>query len=285
MAEVKHSYIPLDTFFKLCAAKDEFLPKMAVPEAANLPRAFSLRQYCPSAYDQGQLGACTGNCIAGVIKITTDPQKKGLVNPSRNWIYTQELKCAGQTAPYKDTGANAADGCAVINSLGVCDEEFMPYTIDETGKVTSFGDEPSADAYANAALHKYQMYSTVARQMITPRTIKQYIYANTPVMMAFLVFRNLEAPGVSLTGKMGMPTHADLHEGPIGGHEVAIVGWDEDRDEFEIFNSWGPNWGDKGFLWMPEEYIMHLYRGSPFVPQLLVLQPIQFQQESMESTY
>merc|ERR1719191_573141 len=36
----------------------------------------------------------------------------------------------------------------------------------------------------------------------------------------------------------------------VGGHAVKIVGWGKDLDTFYwiVQNSWGPNWGEKGFF-------------------------------------
>ncbi|MDO7836549.1 C1 family peptidase [Sphingobium sp. HBC34] len=33
-------------------------------------------------------------------------------------------------------------------------------------------------------------------------------------------------------------------------HAMAIVGYDEDRQALRIMNSWGPEWGDKGYAWI-----------------------------------
>ena len=152
----------------------------------------------------------------------------------------------------------------------------MPYVCDANGNVSSFGGEPSSAAYANAALHKYPLFANVTGAGALIDTIKQCVYAFTPVLMAFLVFRNIEQPNVTSTGHMAYPSPDDLAAGPIGGHEVVVVGWDDNSLEIEILNSWGASWGDKGFLWMSQNYLNGSYQGGPFVPQLLTLQPIQF---------
>jgi hypothetical protein len=38
--------------------------------------------------------------------------------------------------------------------------------------------------------------------------------------------------------------------GSKGAHAMAIVGYDDDKKAFKIANSWGPTWGDKGFVWV-----------------------------------
>jgi C1A family cysteine protease len=40
----------------------------------------------------------------------------------------------------------------------------------------------------------------------------------------------------------------------IGGHAVMAVGYDDEKKHFIIQNSWGTEWGDKGFFYMPYDY-------------------------------
>lgn len=44
-------------------------------------------------------------------------------------------------------------------------------------------------------------------------------------------------------------------EALIGGHAVLAVGYDNSTQHFIIRNSWGADWGDKGYFYMPYEYI------------------------------
>jgi cathepsin L len=41
-------------------------------------------------------------------------------------------------------------------------------------------------------------------------------------------------------------------DGPRGNHQMVIVGWDDNKGKgcWKIQNSSGPNWGDKGFMWI-----------------------------------
>ena len=33
-------------------------------------------------------------------------------------------------------------------------------------------------------------------------------------------------------------------------HAITIVGWDDSKQAYLIKNSWGPNWGEKGYIWV-----------------------------------
>lgn len=49
-----------------------------------------------------------------------------------------------------------------------------------------------------------------------------------------------------------MPKH---YERPIGAHALTLVGYDDKTEQFKFANSWGPHWGDKGFGYLPYDYV------------------------------
>ena len=56
------------------------------------------------------------------------------------------------------------------------------------------------------------------------------------------------------TGKIGMPKSNDKI---IGGHAVVICGYDDNNRELIARNSWGTYWGDKGYFYIPYEYLRY----------------------------
>jgi len=58
-----------------------------------------------------------------------------------------------------------------------------------------------------------------------------------------------------------MPTDNDKI---LGGHAVMAVGYNEKEKVFIIRNSWGVNWGDQGYFYMPYKYMTNKNLCSDF---------------------
>jgi C1A family cysteine protease len=43
----------------------------------------------------------------------------------------------------------------------------------------------------------------------------------------------------------------------LGGHAVVIVGYDYNKRTFKVRNSWGADWGDRGYAHFPFDYILN----------------------------
>ena len=93
----------------------------------TLPTSIDLRSYCSAIEDQGYLGSCTGNAIAGAIELIDRKRGKAL-DVSRLFIYYQERVYEG-TVNY-DSGAYIRDGFKAVNKLGAPLEVYWPYIIN-----------------------------------------------------------------------------------------------------------------------------------------------------------
>ena len=94
----------------LFAALSEVLQK--------LPPSADLRAQCPPVYDQGQLGSCTANAIAGAMEF--DRKKESLPDfmPSRLFVYYNERVIEGTVA--SDSGAQIPGRHQERRKPGVC---------------------------------------------------------------------------------------------------------------------------------------------------------------------
>ena len=73
-----------------------------------LPAKVDLRKQCPGVYNQGQIGSCTANAIAGAIEFDRLKQKLPDFIPSRLFIYYNERAMENTVAT--DSGAQIRDG-------------------------------------------------------------------------------------------------------------------------------------------------------------------------------
>ncbi|MGN5732061.1 C1 family peptidase [Arthrobacter psychrochitiniphilus] len=225
----------------------------AAPHAvqAALPPAVDLRPNCPPIYDQGQLGSCTGNGVAGVLQF--DAMKEGQADisiPSRLFIYYNERVMEGTVD--SDSGAQIRDGIKTVASTGACDETLWPYDI------TKFAKKPSAKCYAAAKDDRAISYSRVSQSL---SNMKGCLASGFPIVFGFTVYDSFESANVASTGVVPMPASG---ESVLGGHCVVIVGYDDSSQRFTIRNSWGESWGIAGYGTMPYAYLLNGSLASDF---------------------
>jgi C1A family cysteine protease len=90
-----------------------------VENMAALPPSVDLRPQCPKeVYDQGQLGSCTANAIAGALEFDQRKQSLKTFTPSRLFIYYNERVMEGTVD--SDSGAQIRDGIKSVGNIGAC---------------------------------------------------------------------------------------------------------------------------------------------------------------------
>ncbi len=210
----------------------------------KLPAAVDLRQQCPAVYDQGQLGSCTANAIAGAFEF--EAKKQNATNdfmPSRLFIYYNER--AIEHTINTDSGAQIRDGIKSVNQQGVCPEKMLPYNIDK------FTQKPSQACYDAALKHQLTSYHRVTR---TLSQMKACLADGYPFVFGFTVYESFESAAVAKTGKLNLPKKT---ESVVGGHAVMAVGYDDKTTRFIVRNSWGNTWGLNGYFTMPYDYLLN----------------------------
>jgi C1A family cysteine protease len=75
------------------------------------------------------------------------------------------------------------------------------------------------------------------------------------------VFSGLESEEVAQTGVVPMP---EEDEKSLGGHAIVCVGYDDKKKVWIMRNSWGETWGDKGYFYLPQEYLTDANIASDF---------------------
>jgi len=212
----------------------------------QLPAKIDLRKNCPAVYDQGQLGSCTGNAIAGAIEFGLKKQNLSYdFMPSRLFIYYNERVIEGTVSI--DNGAEIRNGIKTVNKQGVCAEAIWQYN-DGTSQ---FKKKPAAKCYTEALKHQVLTYQRVDRSL---NQMKACLAEGFPFVFGFTVYDAFESDTVAKSGVLNMPKPTEAVQ---GGHAVLCVGYDDKAKRFIIRNSWGNDWGQQGYFTMPYNYLLN----------------------------
>lgn len=213
------------------------------------PNIVDLRLHCSPVENQGNLGSCTGQAIAGAIELLN--KKNGNYRDiSRLFIYYYERVILG-TVNF-DSGAYIRDGIKALNKYGASLEKYWPYNIKQ------FRNEPVLEARNDALLRKVTRYERV-------NNINECFNALSngyPVIMGFYVYQSFMTMQVFRSGIMPYPNVKT--ERLLGGHAVLLVGYDKIKRVFIVRNSWGESWGDKGYFYMPFAVVLNSNMSNDF---------------------
>lgn len=194
--------------------------------------------------DQRSLGSCTANAAAALIEYMQRKAKGTHIDVSRLFLYKVTRKLMGEVG---DTGAYLRDTMKAMRIFGALPEEYWPY------EITTYETEPTAYHYAIASNFKSVSYFRVDQTGLSAsdlmQEIKSRIFKKIPLMFGFTCFSSIN---IAIDGNIPFPT---AKERVVGGHAVALVGYNDEKKAFKIRNSWGESWGDKGYGYLPYEYL------------------------------
>jgi C1A family cysteine protease len=216
-----------------------------------LPVQTDLRAQCPPVYNQGQLGSCTANAIAGDMQFLRMKEKLAPdYVPSRLFIYYNERVIEGTIDT--DSGASLRDGIDTIARLGACSESLWPYD------AAKFAVQPPAGDYTAALADRELTRASIVQSI---DDMIACLAEGYPFVFGFTVYESFESAAVAASGIVPMP---GPNEAVIGGHAVMAVGSDTEAQTFLIRNSWGADWGMAGYCTMPFDYLDNAGLSSSF---------------------
>jgi len=214
-----------------------------ISPAIRLPKKTDLRGFCSKVEDQGQLGSCTAQALAGNLEFLDNMADSAYSDVSRLFIYYNERLIEGHVD--YDSGAALRDGIKTLKNYGVCLEDRWPYAVG------SFAKKPPAVCYNEAKKRRIVSY----HRLDTLSEMFTCLAEGFPFVFGFTVYESFESKRTTETGIVNMPGKS---EKTLGGHAVMAVGYDNGKKRFIVRNSWGENWGDAGYFTMPFAYLERL---------------------------
>jgi C1A family cysteine protease len=201
----------------------------------SLPNTISLREKQSPVRDQGETNSCTGFALAALREYLeiVDQERgnpeatKGFLSPL--FIYNKEREREGTLEI--DCGAYLRDGLKILQKWGVPKEEHFPF-LPENIKISPFVGEASY-------LHCIYAYMKIA----CLQEAKIALAMKLPVVCGLSIYENWDLPIVWKQGLIPDPQGR-----VVGGHAVLLVGYNDEKQQLTYKNSWGEQWGDRGYF-------------------------------------
>jgi C1A family cysteine protease len=218
-----------------------FLPK-DVP--TNLPPSVDYTNFAPPVQDQGEIGSCVSWGNAKLLELYHRKIHNVETLVSARAIYSS-AKHQFQPQDLTDDGLNVSDGLNIIKQFYVLESDY-PSSDNKSNQFHEW------IAIVPANIHKTDYlikdFESVPSDV---QSLKQALFERGPAVIG-INFAN-EWEDCDNTGRLQSTglTSAGGHCMMVVGYDDNFVNLDNTKGAFKISNSWGENYGDKGYIYLP----------------------------------
>jgi len=228
MEENTENVVPGLGFIKDISDERDLLWRSVVaPQAISMPKKFKLGSL-GGVLNQGDKPFCIGYSTASMKLFSEFASHKKYYSFDPVWLYKECKKIDG--IPDQD-GTYLRVALKIIQDTGYL-AKAQRYKLKE-------------DTYFK--IEKYVRLTSL-------RQIKECIYHVGPVVFGITVDEGIYTP--DRNGVIPEPNPSSV----IGGHAQLITGWNDNKEcqgsrgAFIVKNSWGKEYGNRGYYWLPYSY-------------------------------
>lgn len=231
--------------------KEQPLEEQYVPSAGlEVKDAVDLRKFFTPVKNQRDLGSCTSfasvamyeamMCRAGIEGVTD-------MSPAYLYYYSNILK--GRPAG----GSNFYDQLEVLGTHGVCREDLYVYDSDSPETKPSEQAEEDAKNHRVIAAKQIPLCDEPDKSETLKRNhtlLTSALSEGFPIGISLKVYDNLGKDGAFILHPEDAPSAKE-----DGWHAMVIVGYSEENNFYIVRNSWGEEFGESGYCYIPTAYI------------------------------
>lgn len=229
----------------------------------DLSADVDLTDKLPPIGDQGQYGTCVAWSVGYNLRtfmhaVDYDLSKSDLELKQNQYSPKDLFLAINNDDKGKDcNGTNFEYALDVLVDRGITTQDIAPYT-----ELSNCSQLPDADWTEDAATQKIDNYRKINHTDVN--TIKNYLDANRVISF-----------GAKLGDKF-MQTEDDEvlrspetygYTGQHAYHAMLLSGYDDSKQAFRVVNSWGTQWGDKGYIWVDYDFFVDEFCFCAFVAQ------------------
>jgi hypothetical protein len=212
---------------------------------SRLPKKVDLRAFMTEVEDQGETNSCAANAVAGAYEYLV---KRHLgeesYDVSRLFIYYNGR--AVDDCAHEDEGSVIGSLIESLKEHGACSEETWPFEED------SVNDEPSEDAYEEASQFLVEDTAVIPTRL---EAWKSALAEGYPIIFGVSLFESFDKH--RKPGLVPVPSPRESSRESHGGHAMLAVGYSDKDRVFIVRNSWGEEWGDNGYCYIPYDYLLN----------------------------
>ncbi|MCA9576502.1 MAG: C1 family peptidase [Polyangiales bacterium] len=220
--------------------------------AARLPARVDLRAAMTAVENQSETSSCVANAVAGAYEyLVKQHRQDDAYDVSRLFIYFVARAVAAGEDPtsepeLEDEGTMIGAAIEGLREFGACSEESWPFD-DELVNET-----PSEEAFDEAS---YFLVEDVMQVPTRLEAWKAALAEGHPIIFGINLYESFDAQ--RRPGLVPSPSPREAQREDHAGHAMLAVGY-SDRDQvFIVRNSWGEEWGDRGYCYIPYAYLMN----------------------------
>ena len=217
-------------------------------------RSLDMRSKFTPIKNQGQQGSCLSFTLTSIFEYVMQLNAAQEFDLSEAFLYYNARDLDGAGNINEDFGSRFKPSIDSLVKYGIALEKVWPYNDD------IYNQKPSEEAYTDAATRKLVSAMNVNLKV---NDIKSALVDNCPVAASFTLTQSFFEHGRT-DGYIPMPSDEEiasclnsLDEDKHSRHAMVIVGFSDDLQMFIVRNSWGTDWGDKGYCYIPYSYIEH----------------------------
>lgn len=239
--------------YRLLPAKQEQLleetysPKETTKTSVDLTSGFRPIQ------NQGQQGSCVAFSLTSVFEYVVKLNTNQMMDLSEAFLYynSRKLDAGEDFDPNLDDGTTFTSALRALSEYGLAEESYCKYD------PSLWSVEPTKEAYDDASVRKLIKALNVERSV---SAMKSALSEGYPVLASFTLCRSFNPSANGLISMPGQDELAALADGSDqetlhNRHGMVIVGYDDKLQSFLVRNSWGVEWGNGGYCYVPYEYI------------------------------
>ncbi|GAA6614276.1 C1 family peptidase [Scytonema sp. NUACC26] len=225
-------------------AEDAKMHHMWRFDSDRLPPKVDLRKYMTEVEEQVG-NSCVANAFVGAYEYLVKRDLGESSDVSRLFVYYNARSLDG--SEQEDGGTQMELAIKALTDYGACCEDIWPNDEDLIFQ------EPESSAYEHAASFKIEEAEFIETDL---DLWKHTLTEGYPIAFALNTFESFD-DATHNRGRVPLPKKSDNVRSTHGWHAMLCVGYSDKDRVFIVRNSWGSEWGERGYCYIPYDYIIH----------------------------